>query len=150
MGLERFHEAQRHDYDRALREIENGRKTSHWMWYIFPQLKGMGRSYISQYYAIDSFAEAKEYLNDPILSMRLVHISEALLKLGGRDPVRIFGETDAQKLRSCMTLFSLVTDHILVFDKVLDQYFHGSRCQFTVQAFQKELHFQPKKPEETV
>ncbi len=140
MSLKRFHEAQNRDYDCALREIMNGRKLTHWMWYIFPQLKGMGNSSISQYYAIDSFAEAREYLDDALLQKRLVRISEALLELDERDPVRIFGETDARKLCSCMTLFSLVTDHIEVFQNVLDQYFQGRRCPFTCKAFQNELH----------
>ena len=105
-NLERFHCAQESSYPTALAEIRAGRKSSHWMWYIFPQMKGLGYSSMAAYYGIDGLEEAKVYLNDPVLRSRLVEISSALLKLPGSDAGAVMGYPDNLKLRSSMTLFT--------------------------------------------
>lgn len=107
MSTTRFKEAQERfgEYETALEEIRQGRKRSHWIWYIFPQLKGLGRSYNSEYYGIASLEEAKEYLGDAVLRGRLLEISKALMEHKEEDIHSIMGGIDAQKLRSSMTLF---------------------------------------------
>jgi uncharacterized protein (DUF1810 family) len=122
--LERFLTAQNGYYETALAEIKAGQKETHWMWFIFPQIKGLGYSEISQYYAIQSRSEAKEYLAHPVLGKRLEEISEALLDLKTNDPVAVFGEVDAQKLQSSMTLFWAIGEKS-VFGDVLMKYFGG-------------------------
>lgn len=124
MTLERFIKAQETDYPIALAEIRNGRKRSHWMWYIFPQYKGLGFSSTSQYYAIQNKKEAEEYLAHPVLGKRLLEISEVLLELESNDASKVMGYPDDMKLRSSMTLFYLVSDNE-VFKKVLDKFFDG-------------------------
>ena len=124
-NLERFKAAQRGSYDSALREIQNGRKNGHWMWYIFPQLSGLGMSATSLYYGIRGLAEAKAYMSDPVLGARLVEISSALLELPTDDPRSVFWSPDDMKLRSCMTLFSVAAPDCPVFGQVLDKYFGG-------------------------
>ena len=131
--LERFVSAQKYDYETALKEIQSGRKRSHWMWYIFPQLRGLGRSDTAYYYGISGAEEAKAYLEHPVLGPRLVEISEALLDLEDRDAARIFGFPDDLKLRSCMTLFSAVSEEGSVFQQVLDAYYRGERDERTMQ-----------------
>lgn len=121
--LNRFLDAQERDYATALAEIKHGRKRSHWMWYIFPQLQGLGFSATSRYYAIRDLEEARQYLGHPVLGSRLVEISRELLNLGTDDPTAIFGAPDDLKLRSCMTLFSLVPETDPVFQAVLDKFF---------------------------
>ena len=130
--LQRFKSAQEQDYKWALAEIRAGRKQSHWIWYVFPQLKGLGRSYMCARYGIDGIGEAKAYLADETLRSRLVEISQALLELDGNDPVAIMGHIDALKLRSCMTLFSCVPDSDPVFHAVLDKYYDGMPDQVTL------------------
>lgn len=125
MDLERFVKAQEHDYPIALREIRNGKKVSHWMWYIFPQIRGLGRSDISRYYAIESLEEAKAYLAHPILGSRLREISQALLDLNMCDAYAIFGAPDHMKLRSSMTLFARAGGDA-VFQNVLERFFGGN------------------------
>jgi uncharacterized protein (DUF1810 family) len=132
MDLERFVEAQEHSYEVALAEIKSGRKRSHWMWYIFPQIKGLGHSSTAQYYAIQSRAEAEAYMNHPVLSKRLLEISEELLKLDSNDAGEIFGYPDNLKLKSSMTLFSLVSRKT-VFKRVLDKFFDGEIDKRTVE-----------------
>lgn len=124
MTLERFIKAQEMEYAIALSEIKNGRKQSHWMWYIFPQYKGLGFSPTAQYYAIQSKKEAEEYLAHPVLGKHLIEISEALLKIKSNDASRVMGYPDDLKLRSSMTLFYLVSDDE-IFKKVLDKFFDG-------------------------
>ena len=132
MSLERFVEAQEKSYynttdtsyELALREIRNGRKESHWIWFIFPQLEGFGESYNSTYYGIKDLAEAEAYLHHPILGTRLVEISSALCALNETNPEKIVGWDD-KKLCSCMTLFSQVKDSHPIFIQVLDKYFSG-------------------------
>ena len=104
--LDRFLTAQRRDYAAALREIQNGRKRSHWIWYIFPQVAGLGMSSTSQYYAISGLDEARAYLREPTLRAHLLEISSALLALDESDPTAVFGFPDDLKLRSSMTLFA--------------------------------------------
>ena len=122
--LERFVKAQEQDYSVALREIQAGHKESHWIWYIFPQLKGFGQSYYSEYYGIEDADEAAAYLNHPVLGARLRKISEALMELNDDNAVHVMGSRiDAEKLRSCMTLFAEISEDDSVFRKVLDKFF---------------------------
>ena len=132
-NLERFKKAQEKDYYRALAEIKNGRKESHWMWYIFPQLKGLGYSEISQFYGIDGMAEAKAYLKDEVLRDHLVEISEALLGLESSTAEDVMGYPDNLKLKSSMTLFAQAAPEIEVFDKVLAKFFGGERDTKTLE-----------------
>lgn len=125
-NLNRFIEAQNRDYDTALAEIRAGKKVSHWMWYIFPQLKGLGRSSTSEYYGLSGIKEAQAYLSDPILKARLIEITDAVIAHKDKSAEEIFGGIDAKKLRSCMTLFSIAAPDIPVFDAVLEQFFNGT------------------------
>ncbi|RFZ85711.1 DUF1810 domain-containing protein [Mucilaginibacter terrenus] len=132
MGLERFIKAQERDYTKALAEIRNGRKRSHWMWYIFPQIAGLGYSEMARHYAITDLAEAGSYLAHPILGPRLVEISKVLLRLQGDDANAVFGSPDDIKLRSSMTLFSMAKGTDPVFEAVLEKYFDGKKDNATV------------------
>ena len=125
MNLDRFIKAQEIDYEFALKEIKQGRKRTHWMWYIFPQLKGLGYSSMAAYYGIQNRKEAEAYIAHPVLGTRLLEISKELMKLEGKSAKEIFGSTDEMKLRSCMTLFYLVSKEA-VFQEVLKKYFHGN------------------------
>ena len=130
--LEKFHKAQEKDYKTALREIQNGRKDSHWMWYIFPQLKGLGRSGMADYYGISNINEAKQYLADPVLGPRLLEISSALLEIDTNDAEKVMGYPDHLKLKSCMTLFAAADPHNEIFQKVLQKYYNGEKDQKTL------------------
>lgn len=130
--LNRFVQAQEHDYERALSEVKNGRKRSHWMWYIFPQFDGLGFSAMSQRYAIKSVAEAKAYLGHPILGPRLIECAEAALSVKGRTAHEIFGSPDDMKLKSCATLFAYVSPPGSVFEQLLNKFFDGDRDQKTL------------------
>lgn len=123
--LERFLEAQEGIYQTALLEITTGRKRSHWMWFIFPQLAGLGFSSMAQRYAIQDLSEACSYLEHPLLGERLIEISTRLLTLSSNDPSIIFGSPDDLKLRSSMTLFSRVPGADPVFGKVLEKFYSG-------------------------
>ena len=125
--LERFTTAQdeRGTYDRAVAELRNGRKTSHWMWFVFPQLAGLGRSPTSRHFAITSLDEARAYLQHPVLGPRLRECATILAGMQGRSAVAIFGGIDAQKLHSCMTLFLRAAPDEAVFEQVLTSYFDG-------------------------
>lgn len=125
VDLSRFVSAHKTDYDRALSEIKGGKKTSHWMWYIFPQLKGLGRTSISEYYGINDLDEARAFLNDDYLGNHLKNISNALLKLECNDAKEIMGSIDGRKLKSSMTLFHLANQNETVFKDVLVKYFDG-------------------------
>lgn len=126
LDLERFQQAQRQMYSQALGEIQAGEKRSHWMWFIFPQLRGLGRSEYAWFYGIEDLAEARRFLADPYLGANLGEICQALLKLETCDPVAVFGRTDAMKLRSSMTLFAVAAgEGQTVFRQVLDKYFAG-------------------------
>jgi uncharacterized protein (DUF1810 family) len=125
--LARFVDAQAGDYERALAEIRGGRKRSHWMWYVFPQIDGLGLSSMSRRYAIKSVAEAKAYLDHPTLGPRLIEICEAALGVDGRSAHDLFGSPDDMKLKSCATLFAGVSPPDSVFARLLDKYFQGER-----------------------
>lgn len=131
-GLQRFIEAQNDSYDQALKEIRNGRKLTHWIWYIFPQMKGLGFSYNSEYYGIASLQEARDYLENELLRKRLFKITESLLMHKGKDIESIMGDIDAMKLKSSMTLFDAVQPGS-VFGEVLDEFYGGERCRRTLE-----------------
>jgi uncharacterized protein (DUF1810 family) len=131
--LNRFVEAQEGDYENALAEIRNGRKRSHWMWYVFPQFEGLGFSSTSRRYAIKSLAEARAYLNHPVLGPRLVECIEAALSVEGRSAHDIFGSPDDMKLRSCATLFAHVSPKGSAFERLLEKYFKGKPDDRTIQ-----------------
>lgn len=133
MALERFKKAQKGDYEMALNEIKNGRKRSHWMWYIFPQIAGLGMTETSRFYAIKDIGEATEYLMDDELGTRLINICKALLELETNDPYEVFGSPDDMKLRSSMTLFDAVPATFPVFGQVLDKFYSGERDERTLQ-----------------
>ena len=130
--LDRFVQAQEDDYARALAEIAGGRKRSHWMWYIFPQLAGLGLSEMARRYAIASAAEAGAYLRHPVLGPRLVACAEAALGVRGRSAHDIFGSPDDVKLRSSATLFAHVSPPGSAFHRLLEQYFAGAPDPATV------------------
>jgi uncharacterized protein (DUF1810 family) len=132
-NLQRFLDAQATDYPSALAEIKNGRKRSHWMWYIFPQIQGLGFSSISQHYAINDLAEATAYLAHPVLGKRLVEISTVLLGLASSNATQVLGTPDDLKLRSSMTLFAAVPGADPVFAAVLDKFFKGAHDSKTLQ-----------------
>ncbi len=132
--LERFVHAQEQagTYDRALAELRAGRKASHWMWFVFPQIAGLGRSPMAQRYAIASLAEARAYLAHPVLGPRLRECSRALADLEGMSAEEVMGAVDAMKLRSSMTLFARADPGEPVFGEVLDRYFGGEPDRETV------------------
>ncbi len=130
--MKKFLEAQLHVFDSALREIKSGRKSSHWMWFIFPQLTGLGMSETSKYYGLKNLAEAQEYLSHPLLGQRLLEISRALLELCGNDATQIFGNPDDLKLKSSMTLFAATQDADPVFLQVIHKFFKGERDERTI------------------
>jgi hypothetical protein len=132
MDLSRFTKAQEQDFKTAFKEIKNGRKMSHWMWYIFPQIQGLGKSSTSQYYGIKDLNEARAFINDPYLGGNLKKISMALLELEENNAVAIFGKPDDIKLKSCMTLFSCISEDSSIFHKVLEKYFDGRQCKRTL------------------
>lgn len=131
--LKRFLEAQENDFATALAEIRRGRKQSHWMWYIFPQIAGLGFSSTSKFYAVKDRAEAESYLAHPILGKRLIEISNALLEIEGKTANQIFGSPDDVKLKSSMTLFGALENTNPVFQSVLDKYFNGVKDQRTLE-----------------
>ena len=132
-GLERFLKAQETDFHTALNEITNGRKRTHWMWYIFPQIKGLGFSDIANFYAIGDLNEAGTYLNHRVLGPRLVLITAETLKLENRTAYQIFGSPDNLKFHSCMTLFATVPGADPVFQQALNRYFNGLKDSKTLQ-----------------
>jgi uncharacterized protein (DUF1810 family) len=130
--LARFVQAQEHMYARALFEIESGRKRTHWMWYVFPQYEGLAPSPMASHYAIKSAAEARAYLEHPVLRPRLIECAEALLRIEGRSARRILGSPNDLKLRSCATLFAHFSAEDSVFHRLLKQYFQGRRDEKTL------------------
>ncbi|MET4105932.1 DUF1810 domain-containing protein [Hymenobacter sp. UYP22] len=132
-NLQRFLDAQQRDYATALAEIRGGRKRSHWMWYIFPQVQGLGYSETARFYAIQSQQEAEAYLQHPVLGPRLIEISEALARLESNDATRIMGSPDDVKLKSSMTLFAALKGTSPVFQRVLDKFFSGVSDEKTLQ-----------------
>lgn len=137
--LIRFLEAQNQMYLTALSEVKKGSKRSHWMWFIFPQVKGLGTSETARYFGLNGISEATEYLKHPVLGKHLIEISQALLTLEGKTANQIFGAPDDLKLRSCMTLFATVENSNPVFSQVLDKYFRGQPDALTLSILRKEL-----------
>jgi len=135
--LQRFVNAQESGYSIALEEIRSGRKRSHWMWYIFPQLAELGSSYYAKYYGIEDLAHAKAYLKHPLLGPRLREICAALMALGERDPLTVMGYPDNVKLRSCMTLFDRAEPDA-IFRAVLDGFYGGTEDELTVALLNKK------------
>ena len=141
--LNRFYKAQSAEYngnETALTEIKNSQKVSHWIWYIFPQLKNLGRSSKAQDYKIDSIDEARAYFADPVLSKRLVEISKTFADLAEIKPVKVLGHTDAMKVNSCVTLFLSVDPNNKTFKTVIDKYYGGKLDRFTIDIFNKETN----------
>lgn len=130
--LDRFVSAQRGTYDTALAELRRGRKSSHWMWFVFPQVEGLGSSVTARRYAIAGRAEALAYLRHDVLGPRLLEASRAVLDSGTRDAATLLGGIDAMKLRSSMTLFEAVADGEPVFAQVLDTFYGGERDEETL------------------
>lgn len=124
--LQRFVDAQSETYDQALAELRAGRKRTHWMWFVLPQLAGLGRSAMAQRFALRDLDEARAYVAHPVLGRRLVECARALTALDTVDPVEVMGDVDAQKLQSSMTLFTLAAPEQPVFREVLDHYFGGA------------------------
>ncbi len=128
--LNRFIIAQEKTYDNALEEVKRGLKVTHWMWYIFPQITGLGNSSTSEYYSIKNIEEAKEYINNELLRNRLLEITQCILESNKR-PIEILGYIDSIKLRSCMTLFNEISD-IKIFKRVLEKFYNGEKNQKTI------------------
>jgi uncharacterized protein (DUF1810 family) len=131
-SLERFVKAQERDFFTALKEVRHGKKQSHWMWYIFPQIRGLGTSPTAQKYAIRDLEEAKDYLRDPYLEGNLSEICNALMEQDCSDPHEIFGSPDDLKLQSSMTLFEAADGGEDIFSKILDRFYGGKRDQKTL------------------
>lgn len=136
--LQRFIEAQQTDYPQALAEVKRGRKQSHWMWYIFPQIQGLGYSETARFYAIRNRQEAEAYVKHPVLGKRLTEICEALLLVNSNNATAVFGNPDDLKLKSSMTLFSQVSNSPSIFQKVLDKFFHGTLDSKTLQILENQ------------
>ncbi len=132
-NLSRFVHAQEDDYEQALSELRDGRKRSHWIWYIFPQIDGLAFSSTSKRYAIRSAKEARAYLDHPILGPRLLECAGALLRVEGRSAAEILGSPDDMKLRSCATLFASVLPAGSVFDRLLEKFYRCERDSKTLQ-----------------
>lgn len=135
--LNRFLKAQELMYPWALREMKNGKKQSHWMWFIFPQLKALGRSSTAIYYGIEDIGEARAYIEHPILGARLREISQALLELDTNDALAVMGHPDNLKLCSCMTLFSRAAQDDRVFEAVINKFFNGNADAYTQELLDK-------------
>jgi len=133
LNLERFVEAQAPVYDQALRELRAGRKQNHWMWFVFPQIAGLGHSVMAQTYAIQSLEEARAYLAHPLLGSRLRECCQAVMDVPGKSAHDIFGSPDDLKFRSSMTLFARATDNDAEFRAVLDKFYNGEEDAATVE-----------------
>jgi uncharacterized protein (DUF1810 family) len=131
-NLNRFIEAQINIYETALNEIKRGKKSNHWMWYIFPQYKGLGYSSMSKRYSISSTEEALFYFHHPILGVRLLEMTNAFLQLENTSAFDVLGDPDYLKMKSCMTLFDSIQTENSVFVEVLDKYYAGSKCHSTI------------------
>ena len=131
-SLDRFVQAQTLMYPSVLKQMQNGKKTSHWMWYMFPQLRGLGTSTMAHIYGISGLGEAKAYLAHPVLSERLYKLCGELWKHKDKTALEIFGNIDEMKLKSSMTLFALTSEDYTIFDEVLEHFFGGEMDEVTV------------------
>ena len=139
-NLKKFIDAQEQNYERALKEIQNGKKLTHWIWYIFPQIKGLGFSDLANYYGIANLDEAKAYLSNDYLRNNLLEITNSLLNLKSNNIREILDYPDDLKVKSCMTLFYYANPNILVFKKVIDKYYDGNFDNQTISLLkQKKL-----------
>jgi uncharacterized protein (DUF1810 family) len=137
-NLNRFLIAQENsNYRKALGEISSGRKTGHWIWYVFPQMSGLGRSEQSRYYGIESLAEAKAFFDHPILGARLIEITDALLEHESTPLVEIVGVVDSMKIQSCMTLFRIASGNA-VFNRAIEIFFDDIPCSVTLEMLRAE------------
>lgn len=136
-NLQRFLDAQETEYPRALGEIKNGKKQSHWMWYVFPQIQGLGISSTSRFYGIKDLQEAQAYLEHPVLGSRLIIICQELLNLESQDARAILGSPDDVKLKSSMTLFSALPNTNPIFQSVLEKFYQGNQDLKTLQIIGK-------------
>ncbi|WP_394781374.1 DUF1810 domain-containing protein [Undibacterium sp.] len=132
--LQRFVEAQQAVYEQVLQELRDGHKRSHWMWFIFPQIQGLGRTETARYYAISSLAEAQAFLSHPVLGPRLIECTQLLTAVEGRSIHRILGSPDDMKFRSCLTLFAAAATENKVFLDALDKYYGGEPDSSTYRA----------------
>lgn len=130
--LNRFIDAQENVYQQVLAELEQGRKRTHWIWFIFPQIEGLGHSSMAGRYAIKSLDEARAYLRHPVLGARLTECTEKVIAIDGKSIATIFGYPDDMKFRSCMTLFSSIAGPESVFSAALEKYFHGEKDAMTL------------------
>lgn len=130
--VSRFYGPHRIDYPRALAEIRAGRKQTHWIWYIFPQLRGLGYSHMAVYFGLEDIDEARAYWADPMLGPDLLEISRALLALDTCDPEAVLGDPDDKKVRSCMTLFAQAAPEEPVFRQVLEKFYGGEEDRNTL------------------
>ena len=131
-SLKRFEEAHQQHFEKAFAEIKSGKKLTHWMWFIFPQIKGLGLSETAKYYAIENKMEAKNFLDHPVLGANLRSITAELLRLKTNNPTEVLGKPDDMKLHSCMTLFSSIPGATDIFEKVLAKYFDGKQDLQTI------------------
>lgn len=138
MSLQRFIDAQKNDFEIALSEIKSGRKRSHWMWYIFPQIRELGFSETSKFYSIKSLGEAQEYLHHPVLGKRLIEISQSLFDLPSNNAHAIFGSPDDVKLKSSMTLFASLSKTDPIFQSILEKFFYGEKDDKTLVIIREE------------
>lgn len=138
MSLDRFLKVQAQTYPVALAEVRSGKKVTHWMWFIFPQLASLGRSQTSKIFGIRDGAEAAAYLGHPVLSARLIKISRAMMQHEGTPPIQILGKTDALKLRSSATLFAAQGKDHAVFDDILRAFYGGTPCPLTLSILSRE------------
>lgn len=132
-NLNRFFTAQETTYTEALSEITKGKKQSHWMWFIFPQIAGLGFTDYNVLYGIKNLEEATQYLQHPVLGKRLIEISKAVFEINGKTANDIFGKPDDRKLKSCMTLFAQITKTDPIFQKVLDKFYQGNKDEKTIE-----------------
>lgn len=138
--LSRYLEGQKSTYNNALAEIQQGKKQSHWMWFIFPQIIGLGFTDYNIFYAIKNIEEAKEYYYHPVLGKRLIEITTAFLNIKNKTALDILGKPDTRKLKSCMTLFLQVPNASTIFQDVLDNFYDGEQDQKTLEILQKQIN----------
>lgn len=138
MSLERFTEAQARVWPAPLDEIRAGRKESHWMWFVFPQMRGLGRSPAAHHYGLEGLAEARAFLAHPVLGPRLIEIAQAMLAHRGTAPEAVLGPVDALKLRSCATLFRAAGDREEIFGDLLKAFYGGQACKATCKMIEDE------------